>query len=161
MKYSFKTYTCLFLLKLIVKLFFLIVPFILSINVNADLNTKELHILNSDQTSLKFIVEIADNNESRSKGLMWRKTLPLGTGMFFVWEDEKNRSFWMKNTPLSLDILFFDKDGLFINSEINAKPFSTKKIMSSKPSKFVLEILGGSSKLFNIYENSRIIEIID
>ena len=161
MKYFIKTYTCLFLLRLIVKLFFLIVPFILSINVNADLNTKELHILNSDQTSLKFIVEIADNNESRSKGLMWRKTLPLGTGMFFVWEDEKNRSFWMKNTPLSLDILFFDKDGLFFNSEINAKAFSTKKIMSSKPSKFVLEILGGSSKLFNINENSRIIEIID
>ena len=161
MNFFLKTNTYIIILKLILKLVFLIITFVLSVNVNADLNTKELHILNSDQSSIKFKVEIADNNESRSKGLMWRKILPIGTGMLFVWEDEKNRSFWMKNTPLSLDILFFDKNGLYINSALNTEPFSTKKISSSKPSKFVLELLSGSSKLFNIRENSRIINILD
>ena len=79
MNYFFKTNTYIIILKLILKLVFLIIPFVLSVNVNADLNTKELHILNSDQSSIKFKVEIADNNESMSKGLMWRKILPIGT----------------------------------------------------------------------------------
>ena len=63
-------------------------------------------------------------------------------GMMFVWKDEKMRFFWMKNTYIPLDILFFNSKGELINFVENAKPFSELIISSEKPSKFVLEING-------------------
>ena len=74
----------------------------------ADFPVKELLIANSIGEIKKFNVEVADNNNTRSKGFMWRENIPDGTGMLFVWKKEAYRNFWMKNTPTSLDILFFN-----------------------------------------------------
>ena len=125
----------------------------------ADFPEKEILIANSNGDIKKFNVEIADNNETRSKGFMWRENIPDGTGMLFVWKKEAYRNFWMKNTPTSLDILFFDGDGKFLNVVEKTKPFSLDNIQSSEPSQYVLELMAGSAKIYNIYSGSQILNL--
>ena len=125
----------------------------------ADFPEKEILIANSNGEIKKFNVEIADNNETRSKGFMWRENIPDGTGMLFVWKKEAYRNFWMKNTPTSLDILFFDGDGKFLNVVEKTKPFSLDNIQSSEPSQYVLELMAGSAKIYNIYSGSQILNL--
>ena len=125
----------------------------------AEFLVKDLLISNSNGEIKLFTVEIADNDETRSIGLMERENIPLGTGMLFIWEEEAYRNFWMKNTPSSLDILFFDGDGNILNVVENTEPFSLKNIQSSKPSQYVLELVAGSSKMFNLYLGSQILNL--
>ena len=125
----------------------------------AEFLVKDLLISNSNGEIKLFTVEIADNDETRSIGLMERENIPLGTGMLFIWEEEAYRNFWMKNTPSSLDILFFDGNGSFLNVVENTEPFSLKNIQSSKPSQYVLELFAGSSKLYNLYMGSQILNL--
>ena len=125
----------------------------------ADFPVKEILIANSNGEIKKFNVEIADNNEARSKGFMWRENIPDGTGMLFIWKQEAYRNFWMKNTPTSLDVLFFDGDGKFLNVVEKTKPFSLDNIQSSEPSQYVLELIAGSSKIYNIYSGSQILNL--
>ena len=125
----------------------------------SDFLEKEILIENSNGEIKKFNVEIADNNETRSKGFMWRENIPDGTGMLFVWNKEAYRNFWMKNTPTSLDILFFDGDGKFLNVVEKTKPFSLDNIQSSKPAQYVLELNSGSSKINNLYGGTKILNL--
>ena len=133
--------------------------FLYSLNSFAEFIKKELLISNSDNELKKFTVEVADNNKLRSLGFMGRTDIPYETGMLFIWNDEAYRNFWMKNTPSSLDIIFFDKNGYFINVQENTIPYSLDNITSLKPSKYVLELIAGSSKKFNLYNHSRIINL--
>ena len=130
-----------------------------SLNSSAEFLKKELLISNSDNVLKNFTVEVADNDKLRSLGFMGRTDIPEGTGMLFIWNDEAYRNFWMKNTPSSLDIIFFDKNGYFINVQENTNPYSLDNIQSLKPSKYVLELIAGSSKKFNLYNHSRIINL--
>ena len=136
-----------------------IVFFLYSLNSSAEFLEKELLISNSDNELKKFTVEVADNDKLRSLGFMGRTDIPEGSGMLFIWNDEAYRNFWMKNTPSSLDIIFFDKNGYFINVQENTIPYSLDNITSLKPSKYVLELIAGSSKKFNLYNHSRIINL--
>ena len=125
----------------------------------ADFPVKEILIANSDGKIKKFTIEMADNSNTRSKGFMWRENIPDGTGMLFVWNKEAYRNFWMKNTPTSLDILFFDGDGNFLNVAERTKPFSLDNIQSSEPSQYVLELIAGSAKIYNLYNGSKILNL--
>ena len=125
----------------------------------AEFLVKDLLISNSNGDIKLFTVEIADNDETRSIGFMEREIIPLGTGMLFIWEEEAYRNFWMKNTPSSLDILFFDGNGSFLNVVENTEPFSLRNIQSSKPSKYVLELVAGSSKIFNLNIGTQILNL--
>ena len=136
-----------------------IVFFLYSFNSSAEFLKKELLISNSDNELKYFTVEVADNDKLRSLGFMGRTDIPEGTGMLFIWNDEAYRNFWMKNTPSSLDIIFFDKNGNFINVHENTIPYSLDNIPSLKPSKYVLELIAGSSKKFNLYNHSKIINL--
>jgi hypothetical protein len=136
-----------------------IVFFLYSLCSSAEFIKKELLISNSDNELKKFTVEVADNDKLRSLGFMGRTDIPEGTGMLFIWNDEAYRNFWMKNTPSSLDIIFFDKNGYFINVQENTIPYSLDNIPSLKPSKYVLELIAGSSKKFKLYNHSRIINL--
>ena len=142
----------------ILGLFFLLFLIIPKLSF-AEFLVKDLLISNSNGEIKLFTVEIADNDETRSIGLMERENIPLGTGMLFIWEEEAYRNFWMKNTPSSLDILFFDGNGNFLNVAENTEPFSLKNIQSSKPSQYVLELFAGSSKLYNLYMGSQILNL--
>ena len=139
--------------------FFFLLFILTSYNSLAELIKRDLIINNSVNEIKIFNVEIADTEYSRNKGLMWREHIPNGTGMLFVWEREAYRNFWMKNTPSSLDILFFDKDGMLINVAENTQPFSLENIQSIRPAQYVLELIAGSSFKFNIYEGSKILNL--
>ena len=87
-----------------------------------------------------FQLELAETPERRAKGLMYRKSLPADGGMLFVWPNKALRLFWMKNTPLFLDILFFDEAGKLVYLHPEAVPFSQDTISSRRPAKYVVEI---------------------
>jgi len=102
-------------------------------------------------------VEIADDPIERAEGLMGREDIKPGQGMLFVFDDEYPRSFWMKNTPLSLDILFFDAEGRWVSSQLSTTPFSTKSLPSGSPAQYALEILAGESERLGLGEDTILI----
>ena len=102
-------------------------------------------------------VEIADDPIERAEGLMGREDIKPGQGMLFVFDDEYPRSFWMKNTPLSLDILFFDAEGRWVSSQLSTTPFSTKSLPSGLPAQYALEILAGESERLGLGEDTILI----
>ena len=118
--------------------------------VNADLNKELIKIININHEVIEFNVEIADDENERTKGLMWRTDLDDNEGMLFIWDESKIRNFWMKNTPLSLDIIFIDKYKKIVKIQENTEPFSENIISSEISSKYVLEILGGKCKELKI-----------
>ena len=86
--------------------------------------------------------EVADNDDTRTVGLMHRKELPQGKGMLFVFPWQDNQSFWMRDTHIPLDIAFADARGRVINIE-QGKPMSEQKILSQSPAMYVLEVPRG------------------
>jgi len=92
-----------------------------------------------------FKVWIADDERSRERGLMFVKSLPAGRGMLFLFERPRFASFWMKNTFLSLDIVFIGPDGVVVNVARNAKPLALEPIESEAPVTGVLELVAGTA----------------
>jgi len=114
-------------------------------------------ILSSDNGSKVAInVEIADNDESRNRGLMFRDELPWDKGMLFIFPDSKKRAFWMKNTYIPLDIAYIDKKGI-INEIYTMKPLDYSIIYNSiKPARYALEVNAGWFRKNNISPGSKI-----
>jgi uncharacterized membrane protein (UPF0127 family) len=104
-----------------------------------------------------FEVEIADTPAERSRGLMRREELAENAGMLFIFEAEGKRSFWMKDTPLPLDIIFFDGDGEYVSHHTGAVPYSLDSIPSDGPAQYVLEINAGLAEALGIDQASRIL----
>src|SRR5262245_58726654 len=73
-----------------------------------------------------FSVELVDNDADRAKGLMYRKSLPEGTGMLFDFHREQDVSFWMQNTYIPLDMIFIRADGRISRIAENTVPMSTE-----------------------------------
>jgi uncharacterized membrane protein (UPF0127 family) len=86
--------------------------------------------------------EIADTPALRERGLMDRDSLPENHGMLFVYADEQIRSFWMRNTPLALDIAFLDRNGSIVNVE-TMEPNSDESWLSESPAMYALEMSAG------------------
>ena len=99
----------------------------------------------------QFKVKIADTPNARQLGLMYVKELPTDEGMLFIFKDEKARSFWMKNTLIALDILYFSADRKLVSAQLNAQPCRAdpcRSYPSTGPAKYVLELAAGvGSKL--------------
>lgn len=90
-----------------------------------------------------FSVEIADDAKERAKGLMFREKLAVGAGMLFAYDNPGTVAFWMKNTPLPLDLVFVGADGRVRHIAANAIPFDETAIPGGDGIQFVLEINGG------------------
>jgi len=103
-----------------------------------------------------FTVEIADDPAERARGLMHRRELARDAGMLFVYDRPQETAFWMKNTPLPLDILFADEHGVIISIARRTTPFSTRDIPSGGPVLGVLEINGGLSDELGVTEGDRL-----
>jgi uncharacterized membrane protein (UPF0127 family) len=88
-------------------------------------------------------VEIASNSEAIQRGLMWRKQLPAGKGMLFVFDDDAPHTFWMKNTLIPLDMLFIDGERRLVELAENAEPRTLTSRGGLKPCRYVLEVPGG------------------
>ena len=93
--------------------------------------------------SFLFNVEIADTKKKREKGLMFRTRLDEGEGMLFVLPKPNFASIWMKNTVLSLDIIFISEDNIIVDLLKEALPLSEEIYSSSMKTKYILEINSG------------------
>jgi uncharacterized membrane protein (UPF0127 family) len=103
-----------------------------------------------------FAVELAVTDEQRAKGLMYRKELPDGQGMLFDFEREQDVAMWMKNTYISLDMLFIRGDGVILSIAENTTPLSTRIIPSGGPVRAVLEVIAGTARRYGIAPGDRV-----
>jgi uncharacterized membrane protein (UPF0127 family) len=101
-----------------------------------------IHSANGDHT---FNIEVVDTAESRAQGLMYRQELAPDAGMLFDFLDDREVSFWMRNTFIPLDMIFITGEGVVKNIHVNARPHDPTGIPSDGPVQFVLEIPGGRS----------------
>ena len=99
-------------------------------------------------------IEIADTPDTQMKGLMGRNTLDDSSGMLFVFERQEPQKFWMKNTPVSLDIIFAGRDGCIVNIVESTTPMSNQRYRSKGPVKYVVEVHAGFVKKFQIDTNT-------
>ena len=99
--------------------------------------------LRDADTSLRFAVEVMDTESGRAQGLMNRESLPKFSGMLFVYPEPGPVAFWMKNTLIPLDMLFFDETGTLVNIHENARPLDETPIPGGNDILYVLEINGG------------------
>jgi uncharacterized membrane protein (UPF0127 family) len=112
--------------------------------------------IHTRQGPLTYFVEIARTPSERSHGLMFREELEKDHGMLFDFGEEQPVSFWMKNTPLPLDLLFILADGEIVRITEQAEPYSQKLLPSGQPVRYVLEILGGSAGARGIRTGDRL-----
>ena len=103
-----------------------------------------------------FSVELATSEEEKTAGLMYRKVLPDGKGMLFDFSPAQEISMWMKNTYISLDMIFIRPDGRILRIAENTEPFSTKIIPSRGLAKGVLEVIAGTAKKYGIEPGDRV-----
>ena len=94
-------------------------------------------------TVQRFSVELVDDPDERAKGLMFRQSMPKAAGMLFVFPEPKHATFWMKDTPLSLDIIFADETGRVTRVHEHAVPMSQALIDGGLGVAFALEINAG------------------
>ena len=108
-----------------------------------------------------FDVEVAKTAAEQERGLMFRTDIPQDGGMIF-WPypagggAPREASFWMKNTPSPLDIIYIRPDHTIARIAENATPYSTAPIMSGEPVSAVLELRGGRTAELGIAENDRV-----
>lgn len=105
----------------------------------------------ADGTAIREIkLEVADDDKQRAQGMMYRKTIPNDTGMIFLFPEAKPQSFWMKNTYVSLDIIFVDANNKIINIHENTPTLTEDQFPSTAPAKYVVEVAGGYTNAYGI-----------
>src|SRR5450432_203973 len=97
-----------------------------------------------------FKVEVVKEDKTRDRGLMFRQSLPDDGGMLFDYDPPQSISFWMKNTYLSLDIIFIDANGAILNITANTTPLSLQPLPSSGEVRGVLEVIAGTTARLGI-----------
>jgi uncharacterized membrane protein (UPF0127 family) len=108
-----------------------------------------------------FVVEVAKTSAEQERGLMFRTNIPKDGGMIFApyppdGGGPREATFWMKNTPSALDIIFIRTDGTIAHIAENAVPFSEDKIPSGEPVAAVLELNGGRAAELGIAEGDKV-----
>ncbi|MCK1396015.1 DUF192 domain-containing protein [Bradyrhizobium sp. 1] len=103
-----------------------------------------------------FSVEIATTEQEKQTGLMYRKELADGKGMLFDFNPEQEVSMWMKNTYVSLDMIFIRADGRILRVAENTEPLSTKIVSSRGPARAVLEVVAGTAQKYGIRAGDRV-----
>ena len=109
---------------------------------NPKLKTKTLSIATASGKAVTIVAEIADTPQTRENGYMFRKNIPDGTGMLFVFEEDKVLRFWMKNTPSPLSIAYIDYKGE-IKDIFDMKPFDLNDTTATGYVRYALEVPQG------------------
>lgn len=112
--------------------------------------------LRDPDTSLRFHVEVMDTPADREKGLMFRESMPKFSGMLFVYETPQPVAFWMKNTLIPLDMLFFDSQGRLERIKSQAQPHDETPVFGGTDIQYVLEINGGLAETLGIEPGAEI-----
>ena len=106
----------------------------------------------------RYQVEVADDQESRARGLMFRESMPAGHGMLFVHEREDWLAYWMKNTLIPLDILYFDAERRLVGQQRGVPPCPPATRCATYPSQapamFVLELNAGEAERLGLEDGT-------
>jgi uncharacterized membrane protein (UPF0127 family) len=120
----------------------------------ADVCSEDVVDLRWDGGVAQFRVELADDATERAQGLMFREKLGRYSGMVFAYEHEQSVSFWMQNTLISLDMLFFDGRGVLQSVQHNARPLDPTSLFGGDNIQYVLEVNGGTVEKLGIKEGA-------
>ncbi len=119
--------------------------------------TNEVTFVGNDGEEISTVrVAVSDDSQERNQGLMDVKDLPSDAGMLFIFPNEEERSFYMANTPLPLDIIFVNSDSTIVRIHHSTSPFSDNQLLSGKPAQFVVETNGGYCISHDIQEGMKI-----
>jgi len=111
---------------------------------------------NADGKELRVALEVADNDATRRRGLMWRQSMPDSHGMLFIFPYEEIQSFWMKNTLIPLDMMFINSEHEIVGIVHEAEPRTLESRRVEKPSTYVLEVNGGWVRKNKIRSGQRV-----
>lgn len=107
----------------------------------------------------RYEVEIAANDADRARGLMFRDELPAGHGMLFIHGREEPQAYWMKNTRIPLDILFFDNGRRLVSQQRDVPPCSAgdrcPPYPSAAPARYVLELNAGEAEHLELKDGAQ------
>jgi uncharacterized membrane protein (UPF0127 family) len=131
--------------------------FLIMVASNPQLELTYTHVtLHTDHGAVMVDAQVANDVPSWSKGLMHRIHMPPQEGMLFVFPQEEKRSFWMRNTPLELDMIFIGNDHRVVGIVERAAPNSTTNRSVDALSRYVLETHGGFSRKHGIHPGTRV-----
>lgn len=106
--------------------------------------------ITTEKAPVTLTLELATTEAARMKGLMHRTSLAPHDGMLFQFREARHQSFWMKDTPLPLDIIFIGVDGRVARIAHHTTPYDATPILSGVPVYTVIEIAGGRAKTLGI-----------
>ncbi len=110
----------------------------------------------SGETLSEIDIEVADDDQKRARGLMYRKAIPENGGMLFIHEYESIQSFWMKNTFIALDMIFVNSDNEIVTIHHNTSPMKDWSYTSTEPALYVVEVNAGYCHLNDITKRDKI-----
>lgn len=106
----------------------------------------------------RYVVEVADDDAERARGLMFRDSLAEGHGMLFIHDREERQAYWMKNTRIPLDILYFDASLQLVTQQRNVPPCSAgdrcPPYPSRAPALYVLELNAGEARRLDLKDGA-------
>lgn len=108
----------------------------------------------------RFRIEIADNDDERARGLMFRDVLEPGHGMLFIHDYQEPQAYWMKNTRIPLDILYFDSERRLVSQQRDVPPCSAGDACppypSRAPARYVLELNAGEAARLKLEDGAEL-----
>ena len=108
----------------------------------------------------RYAIEIADDDAERVRGLMFRDALPTGHGMLFIHDAEEPQAYWMKNTKIPLDILYFDDERKLVAQQRDVPPCSLgdgcPSYPSDAPARYVLELNAGEAARLQLKDGAEL-----
>ena len=117
-------------------------------------------VIETPAGSHRFTIELAATPGERARGLMFRRSMRLDHGMLFDFQTPQPVAFWMKNTPLPLDMLFIDATGTVVRIAADTVPFSETPVPSEQPIRAVLEVNAGVAKRLGITPGAKVVHPI-
>lgn len=122
------------------------------------LPVRTITLVSQDGKRIPVQAEVADTDQSRTQGLMYRKKVPEGTGMLFVFDHDQVLTFWMKNTLVPLSIAYISSDGKIIDI-LDMESQSLKPIVSSRSVRYALEVPQGYFAKIGIREGDFVTDL--
>lgn len=114
-------------------------------------------VLKTDTGDYPYTVELATTDTQRAKGLMFRRILPETHGMLFLYDPPQEIGMWMRNTYISLDMVFINAEGRVHRIETHTEPFSTHIIRSGGAAAAVLELNAGEAEKIGLRPGDEVI----
>ena len=126
------------------------------VDLDRDLNKSSLIVSTSKKTCYLLSIWVVHSAKEKARGLMYVRNMPEQSGMLFVYTESDQRSMWMKNTYIPLDIIFIKNIKTISSIARNTEPLSLKNIRSTEPVNYVLEINAGMTKKMGIVPNDKV-----